>query len=102
VKIHASLELPHYIVLSTWKQRRMENNSLRGHQQPDWSRLLGQHVEIRQDGRLLRTGTVDAVMPDNSILWLSAEGPWPREMVERWDGRVVFARYEWDVSADAL
>lgn len=68
-----------------------------GHAQPDWNRLLGQRVEIRKDGSLLRTGIVDAVMPDNSILWLSAEGPWPREMVERSGGNVVFARYSWDV-----
>ncbi|MEV7663680.1 hypothetical protein [Paenarthrobacter sp. NPDC089316] len=67
------------------------------HQQPDWGRLLGQHVEIRQAGCLVRTGIVDAVMPDNSILWISAEGPWPREMVEKTGNREVFSRYEWDL-----
>jgi hypothetical protein len=67
------------------------------HAQPDWNRLLGQHIEIRQAGRFRRTGTVDAVMPDNSILWLSAEGAWPREMIERSGGNVAFARYAWDV-----
>lgn len=71
------------------------------HPQPDWNRLLGQHVEIRKNGRFLRSGTVDAVMPDNSILWLSAEGPWPREMVEKSDGRKAFARYQWDVPTTA-
>lgn len=67
------------------------------HLQPDWERLVGQHVEIRQCGRLVRRGVVEAVMPDNSILWLSAEWPWPREMVERSRGQEVFARYEWDL-----
>lgn len=68
------------------------------HPQPDWSRLLGQHVEIREAGRFVRTGTVDAVMPDLSILWLSAEGPWPREMVEKSGNWEVFARHQWDVT----
>lgn len=63
----------------------------------NWSRLLGQHVEIRQAGRFVRTGTVDAVMPDNSILWLSAEGNWTREMVEKSGSREVFAPLQWDV-----
>lgn len=67
------------------------------HPQSNWSRLLGQHVEIRQAGRFVRTGTVDPVMPDNSILWLSAEGNWPREMVEKSGSREVFAPYQWDV-----
>ncbi|MDI2036281.1 hypothetical protein [Paenarthrobacter nitroguajacolicus] len=68
------------------------------HPQPDWGRLLGQHVEIRQGGHFVRNGIVDAVMPDNSIIWLSAEGPWPREMVEKSGSREVYARYQWDLS----
>lgn len=67
------------------------------HLQPDWEGLVGLHVEIRQHGRTVRSGVVEAVMPDNSILWLSAEWPWPREMVERSRGQQVFARYEWDL-----
>lgn len=71
------------------------------HPQPDWSRLLGQHVEIREAGHFVRTGTVDAVMPDLSILWLSAEGHWPREMVGKSGNWEVFARYQWDVTTTA-
>lgn len=71
------------------------------HPQPDWGRLLGQHVEIRQGGHFVRSGMVDAVMPDNSIIWLAAEGPWLREMVEKSGNREVFARYEWDVPGTA-
>jgi hypothetical protein len=35
-------------------------------------------------------------MPDNSILWLSAQGINPRMMVEGADGSQVYARYPWD------
>jgi hypothetical protein len=68
------------------------------HLQSDWQRAMGQFVEIRQDGRTLRTGVVEAVMPDSSILWISVDGTHPREMVERADGKQVFARYSWDPS----
>lgn len=43
------------------------------HEQPDWQRTVGQFVEIRLHGETLRTGTVEAVMPDNSILWIAAK-----------------------------
>ncbi|MCT9623938.1 hypothetical protein HWD94_02225 [Pseudarthrobacter equi] len=67
------------------------------HLQPDWHRALGQYVEVRLHGKTLRTGVVDAVMPDGSILWISPEGPHPREMIERAHGKQVFARYQWDI-----
>jgi hypothetical protein len=66
------------------------------HLQPNWQRLLGQHVEVRRNGETVRTGTVEAVMPDNSILWISANGVYPRQMVERANGSEVYARYPWD------
>lgn len=66
------------------------------HLQPDWQRALGQHVEVRRHGEIVRTGTVEDVMPDNSILWISAAGPFPREMFERAEGYEVYARYPWD------
>lgn len=66
------------------------------HLQPDWQRALGQHVEIRRHGKTVGAGTVEAVMRDNSILWLSAHGLNPRMMVERSDGSQVYARYAWD------
>lgn len=68
------------------------------HLQPDWHRTLGQFVEIRLCGQVLRTGIVETVMPDQSILWISAEGVHSREMVERADGKQVFARYPWDTA----
>lgn len=66
------------------------------HLQPDWQRVLGQLVEVRRLGKLIRAGTVEDVMPDNSILWISASGPYHREMVERAEGYQVYARYAWD------
>lgn len=76
--------------------RHTEGNSMDLHLQTDWRRALGQLVEIRLQGQILRTGIVEAVMPDQSILWISAEGHHPREMVERADGKQIFARYPWD------
>jgi hypothetical protein len=60
------------------------------HLQPHWQDMLGLYVEIRLQGRTVRVGTVDAVMPDDSILWISAEGPYSRQMVARADGFEVF------------
>lgn len=39
----------------------------------DWNRLIGVPVEIRQYGATIRTGVVDDVMPDSSMLWLMAD-----------------------------
>ncbi|GGJ34755.1 UNVERIFIED_ORG: hypothetical protein J3D58_002468 [Paenarthrobacter nicotinovorans] len=64
------------------------------HLQPDWQRALGQRVEIWKAGKLCRAGTVEAVMPDNSILWLSAEGNAAREMIHEVDGYQVFAHFK--------
>ncbi len=63
------------------------------HLQPDWQRALGQRVEIWKNGRLIREGTVDAVMPDCSLLWVSAEGTSLRQMVSRDDGYQVFTHF---------
>ena len=63
------------------------------HLQPDWQRAVGHRVEIWKDGVLCRIGTVEAVMADNSILWLSADGIALREMVVQSDGYEVFAHF---------
>ena len=39
----------------------------------DWSRLAGADVEIRVRGNVVRSGVVDVVMPDATILWLAAD-----------------------------
>lgn len=66
------------------------------HPQPDWQRALGQHVEIRRAGAIVRAGVVEAITPDNSILWISAAGAEARAMYERAEGYEVFARCEWN------
>jgi hypothetical protein len=63
------------------------------HLQPDWQRALGQHVEIWKDGKYVRKGTVEAVMPDDSLLWMSADGGAMRQIVARYDGYQVFAHF---------
>lgn len=52
----------------------------------DWSLLLHTPVEIRHDGLPIRTGVVDAVMPDSSVLWIAAEGCLPRQMYDAASG----------------
>jgi hypothetical protein len=61
--------------------------------QPDWQRTLGQRVEIWRDGELVRKGTVDAVMPDDSMLWVSVDGAMLREIFTRADGYQVFTHF---------
>lgn len=63
------------------------------HLQPDWQRALGQRVEIWKDGRCVRKGTIEAVMPDESILWISADAVFSRQMLLRCDGYQVFAHF---------
>ncbi|MFJ5699929.1 hypothetical protein [Arthrobacter sp. NPDC093139] len=63
------------------------------HLQPDWQRALGQRVEVWRGGKLVRKGTVEAVMPDDSLLWISAEGNSLRQMIFRRDGYQVFTHF---------
>ncbi len=63
------------------------------HLQPDWQRAVGQRVEIWKDGKFVRKGTVEAVMPDDSLLWVSAEGNSSRRMLLRSDGYQVFTHF---------
>jgi hypothetical protein len=46
-----------------------------------WPTLHGTAVEIWLHGRLYRRGLVDAVMPDESGLWLAADGSDSREFI---------------------
>lgn len=58
----------------------------------DWHLALGHYVEVKRNGRTARTGMVDEVMSDGSILWLAAAGVDSREMVERADGSEIYVR----------
>ncbi|PTT70780.1 hypothetical protein DBR22_00155 [Arthrobacter sp. HMWF013] len=52
----------------------------------DWSRLTGVEVEVHIHGQLLRAGTVDAVMPDATVLWLAADHNGGRTLFEAVEG----------------
>lgn len=39
----------------------------------EWNRLIGAPVEIRRNGRTVRSGTVDDAMPDSTLLWIAAD-----------------------------
>jgi hypothetical protein len=58
--------------------------------QTDWRPLVGQTVEVRRHGDHVRSGTVDAVMEDNSILWIAFGGAHHRTMFERAEGFTVW------------
>lgn len=66
------------------------------HIQPDWRPLIGHTVDVKLNSTTIRTGTVDAVMEDNSILWLAPAGADTRVMVERADGYTIWIRYKWE------
>ena len=57
---------------------------------PDWTRLIGAHVEVRRQQQLVRHGVVDDAMPDSSIVWLAADGINPRTMYEAAEGYSVW------------
>lgn len=60
---------------------------------PDWTRLVGKAVEIRQNHAVVRRGVVETVMPDGSVLWISPDGTNSREMVERAEGFQVWSNH---------
>lgn len=56
----------------------------------DWRLARGQVVEVRHDNIPTRTGVVDDVTADGSILWLAADGPATRTMVDRSEGYEIW------------
>lgn len=71
------------------------------HRQHEWLPVRGEAVQIRNNGRIIREGFVDAVTADGSILWLAADGAFPRQMVCKADGDEVWITYKWDTTAAA-
>ncbi|BCW36018.1 hypothetical protein StoSoilA2_20740 [Arthrobacter sp. StoSoilA2] len=55
-----------------------------------WSLLVNATVEIRKDSCLVRTGRVDTVMPDDSIIWLAADENGPRQLFPAAEGFEVW------------
>ncbi|WP_336715251.1 hypothetical protein [Arthrobacter sp. USHLN218] len=57
----------------------------------DWQEILDQWVQIRKDGRVVRTGYVDAVTDRADILWLRGHGAQQRQLFEKTEGYLVEA-----------
>ena len=55
----------------------------------DWHQLIGSWVELRSGGSVVRTGEVEAVAADSSVMWLKFNGIHGRQMVFRADGYEV-------------
>ncbi|BCT75447.1 hypothetical protein SCMU_12890 [Sinomonas cyclohexanicum] len=52
----------------------------------------GDPVTVTAPGRLIVVGTVDAVAPDGSVLWVIEDGGQGRHMVHRTDAAAVDLR----------
>lgn len=61
------------------------------HLQHEWWPVLGHHVQIRHNGKAVRSGRVDAVTKDDQILWVQLEGAHHRELFERSEGFEVWS-----------
>lgn len=60
------------------------------HLHHDWLTVVGKEVNIWLNGHMVRRGIVDAVTNDETILWLMADGPHLRQMIEREVGYEVW------------
>jgi hypothetical protein len=56
----------------------------------DWLPLVGSWVELRSGGSVVRTGEVEVVAEDSSVMWLKFNGNHGRQMVAKTDGYEVF------------
>jgi hypothetical protein len=56
----------------------------------NWDQLVDALVEIRLEGRVIRTGFVDAAMPDSSHVWIAADGVSGRQLFDAADGYEVW------------
>jgi hypothetical protein len=52
----------------------------------DWNELTGLEVEIKKDGRSVRTGHVGAVTRGADALWLESHGAQLRTLFEKAEG----------------
>ena len=56
---------------------------------PNWEELVGRQVHVRKDGRIIRTGYVDAVTYAADAVWIQAYGAEPRALYEKARGHAV-------------
>jgi hypothetical protein len=52
----------------------------------DWTLLVGQQIEIHEQGRIIDTGRVEDVTRDGCILWLQMEGSRCRRLIQKSTG----------------
>ncbi|CAN7523686.1 hypothetical protein [Arthrobacter sp. LjRoot14] len=55
----------------------------------NWQQLIGSRVELRLDGRIVRTGEVEDATQDSSVMWLRFDGNHGRQLVSKTDGYEV-------------
>lgn len=55
----------------------------------NWKQLIGSRVELRLDGRMVRTGEVEDATHDSSVMWLRFDGNHGRQLVTKTDGYEV-------------
>lgn len=52
----------------------------------DWHLLVGAVVEVRRDGRVVRTGLLEDVTASGDIVWIAADGFDGRTMIDKREG----------------
>lgn len=59
-----------------------------------WRRLIGTTVQIRDNGAIIRTGTIDDAMADSTALWIAGDSTQSRTMYEAAHGIEVWTEPE--------
>ncbi len=62
----------------------------------EWLPLVGQVVEVRLEGNSIRRGRIDAVTPDDAMLWIAPDGAEARRLYLRNDGFEVWIDHRWE------
>lgn len=55
----------------------------------EWTQIVGQHIEIHEEGQIIDRGRVEDVTRDGTVLWLKMEGAQHRRLIEKYPGRHV-------------
>jgi hypothetical protein len=55
----------------------------------DWTLLIGQKIEIHDQGKIHDSGRVEDVTRDGYVRWLEMDGPTCRRIIEKSPGRLV-------------
>lgn len=66
-----------------------------------WLALVGERVQVRLGAEVVDADIVDAVTPDDALLWLAQEGVRARRIVERGSGYSMWATCKWESESAA-